>query len=82
MKICSPGDAILLLEDGVLAIIASAPTSQQLQTLIQEGTNVFALAADVAARGLNENTLDQIEQISYDDFVQLTIQHHRVQSWF
>lgn len=82
IKICSKNDAILLLEDGVFGAIDSSPGSVQLQELMATGTRVFAIRADVSARGLTEKLLLSITQIDYDNFVQLTIDHQCIQSWY
>lgn len=82
IKICSKNDAILLLEDGVFGAIKSAPESEQLQQLMQTGTRVFAIDSDVKGRALADKLITSIEVISYTDFVQLTIEHRSIQSWY
>ncbi|UUA73858.1 sulfurtransferase complex subunit TusB [Cellvibrio sp. QJXJ] len=82
IKVCSTSDAILLLEDGVFGAIKSSPDSVQLQELILLGVRVFAISADVKARGLTEKLMTSVELIDYDSFVQLTIEHRCVQSWY
>ncbi len=81
-KICAASDAILLLEDGVLGAVKSSPQAEALKQLIQRGTRVFAISVDIKARGLSERLLESIELIDYDDFVQLTIEHRCIQSWY
>ncbi len=82
IKICSKNDAILLLEDGVFGALTSAPDAEQLQQLIDSGTRIFAITDDVKARGLSNKLLPAIELIDYNSFVQLTIEHRCVQSWY
>ena len=82
IKICSTSDAILLLEDGVFGAIKSAPVSAQLQELMLSGTRVCAITADIKARGLAEKVLASIELVDYESFVQLTLEHRCVQSWY
>lgn len=81
VKICAPSDAILLLEDGVLGALPS-PNSSELSALIQEGVKVFAIDADIQARGLAGRLISGITRIDYEGFVKLTTQHTRVQSWY
>lgn len=81
VKICAPSDAILLLEDGVLGALPS-PHNSHLSVLIQEGVKVFAIDADVQARGLASRLISGVTLIDYEGFVELTIQHTRVQSWY
>lgn len=82
IKVCTKCDGILLLEDGVFGAIGSAPESAQLQELMRSGTRIFAISADIKARGLTEKLITSIELIDYDKFVQLTIEHRCIQSWY
>lgn len=82
IKVCAERDGILLLEDGVFGTIASAPGADELQLLIQRGVKVFALINDIKARGLEEKLAPNIELIDYNTFVQLTLNHRCVQSWY
>lgn len=82
IKICSTLDVILLLEDGVFGGLASTNESKPLQKLSLSGVKVFAINADVKARGLTDKLLPFIELIDYNSFVQLSIEHHRIQSWY
>ncbi|MEN0039018.1 MAG: sulfurtransferase complex subunit TusB [Cellvibrio sp.] len=82
LKICAGNDAILFLEDGVFSATESAPAASELQLLINEGVKVFALINDIKARGLEEKLARNIQPIDYDAFVQLTIDHRCVQSWY
>lgn len=82
LKVCTECDGILLLEDGVFGTITSAPGADELQLLIQRGVKVFALINDIKARGLEEKLAPNIELIDYNTFVQLTLDHRCVQSWY
>lgn len=82
IKICSENDGILLLEDGVFGSITSAAQAEELQTLIKNGVAVYALINDVKARGLEEKLAPNIKTIDYNGFVQLTLDHRCVQSWY
>jgi len=82
LKVCIDNDGILLLEDGVFGIIPSAPGAEELQILISRGIKVFALINDVKARGLEEKSAPDIIFIDYNAFVQLTLDHRCVQSWY
>ncbi len=75
----SPGDMILLIEDGVYHSVAA-----NLDTLTSRHPqlSLYALESDVQARGVG-NFLDQsIEIINYNLFVQLSCKADRVVSWF
>lgn len=82
LKVCGERDGILLLEDGVFGAITSAPGADELQLLVQSGVKVFALINDVKARGLEEKLAPNIELVDYNTFVQLTLDHRCVQSWY
>ncbi|WP_062067266.1 sulfurtransferase complex subunit TusB [Cellvibrio sp. OA-2007] len=82
LAVCSENDGILLLEDGVFGAITSAPVADELQKLIQNGISVFALISDIKARGLEDKLAPNIKLVDYNIFVQLTINHRSVQSWY
>jgi tRNA 2-thiouridine synthesizing protein B len=69
-------DAILLIEDGVYwgtATLAPFP---------MQHPRVFALTADVAARGLATRIAQAITTVDHAGFVQLCVEHDTVKSWF
>lgn len=82
LKICGQNDSVLLLEDGVFGATRSAPNTEKLQLLMRSGVKVFALTNDVNARGLEGKLATGIKPVDYNMFVQLTIDHCRVQSWY
>jgi|SRR3954468_22318671 len=82
LQVCSKLDGILLLEDGVFGGLASAPCTEDVSELINAGVQIYALATDVNARGLQEKIRKDITVIDYNDFVQLSIKHNCVQSWY
>ncbi|WP_226101445.1 sulfurtransferase complex subunit TusB [Dickeya oryzae] len=71
-------DAILLLQDGVIAALSGVPFSKRLQS---SGATVYALQDDVAARGLSAQIFTTIVLIDYTQFVQLTVLHSRQLAW-
>ncbi len=66
-----PGDAVLLIEDGVYA--ARQPLSVDVP--------IRALDPDVQARGLSGQLAPNVELASFDDFVALVVSHDRVVTW-
>lgn len=82
LQVCSKDDGLLLLEDGVFGALASAPCASELSTLIASGLKVYALASDVKARGLHAKVRSDILVTDYNGFVQLSIEHNSVQSWY
>lgn len=82
LQVCGKQDGILLLEDGVFGALTSAPCAEELSTLIGTGLKVYVLADDVNARGLLEKIRSDIQLTDYNGFVQLSIEHNCVQSWY
>lgn len=78
LRFLNSGDVILLLEDGVYA--ATRGTSKS--TLVEQALAnhaVYALQADVKARGLTE-LVEGVELADYDKFVEL-LEQHVSQAW-
>lgn len=71
-----------MLEDGVFGAMATAPCADKLTELIESGVKVYALSNDIKARGLQEKLLNNIQLTDYTGFVQLSIDHRCVQSWY
>ena len=74
------GDALLLIEDGVYVLC------KPLSELFADGQvppdlQVFALADDLAARGISDRIPPLVTVIDYRQFVALTLHHERVVSW-
>jgi len=80
LKFCRKGSSILLIEDGVYA----GKKGTEYSALIESHNNInfYALAVDVKARGLTEDLSPAISLISDREFVDLTVTHKSVQSWF
>jgi len=76
LRLAPGGEPILLYEDGVYA--AAQGTASE--NLIKQALNqhpVYALQADLQARGL-ASLVDGIQVIDYEGFVELVEQHHVV----
>lgn len=82
IAICANKDSLLLIEDGVFGALQSAPDAKALQSLIERNIAVYALSADVNARALAKKIEPHIQLITYEEFVQLTINHKCTQSWY
>ena len=63
-----PGDAIVLLGEGVAAVLDGA-------------SNCFAAAGDLHARGLNERADKDVARISDAELVELCCQHAPCVTW-
>lgn len=82
LQVCGKQDGILLLEDGVFGALLSAPCAEELSALIKTGVKVHVLTGDVNARGLQEKIRGDIYVTDYNGFVELSIEHNCVQSWY
>lgn len=78
LRCAQAGDAVLLIEDGVLAAQGGAKFESALKAA-QGNTKVYALAPDLAARGV-ARVVEGVQQIDYDGFVEL-VEQHQVNAW-
>ncbi len=85
LKLCldyaQAGDAVLLLEDGVYAAIEGNQFAKLLQSGLAD-KQVVAIGPDLKTRGIAEEKMIQgIQIVGYDGFVDLVVNHDKVQSW-
>jgi tRNA 2-thiouridine synthesizing protein B len=76
LRVAPAGEPILLYEDGVYAAAAGA-ASEALTREALAHHPVYALQADLEARGLTQ-LVEGVQVIGYDGFVGLVEQHHVV----
>jgi tRNA 2-thiouridine synthesizing protein B len=76
LRIAPADDPILLYEDGVYAAARGTASEETVRQAL-EAHPVYALEADLEARGLVA-LIDGIQVIDYDGFVELVEQHHVV----
>ncbi|HJL61497.1 MAG TPA: sulfurtransferase complex subunit TusB [Pseudomonadales bacterium] len=69
-------DALVLLENGVYAV-----SHPDLDDLLKSGIRVFAIEADMMARGLSHELNGQVDIISYEQFVGLCVEYPRQKNW-
>ncbi len=80
-RLSPDGDSLLLIEDAVCVALAGTAFSAQL-TKAGETVSLYALQADLAARGFSDSTLlPGITIVDYPGFVKLVTEHERVHSW-
>jgi len=72
------GNVILLLEDGVYAAAAGTTKSHLIEAALREH-EVYAIGADLAARGL-DRLIEGVRVADYDVFVDL-VEQHTVHAW-
>ena len=78
LRLTAEGDALLLLQDGVLAGLVG---SAHLESLLAAPISLYALQDDLEARGLSVHFSPKITLIGYTDFVVLTEKHHSQMAW-
>lgn len=79
LRIYRQGDSILLIEDGVYAAVDCSASGQSIQA---SNAIIYALKADVLARGLQNKLIAQAQLASDDLFVELVAKHQLIQSWY
>lgn len=80
LAFASQGDALLLLQDGVLAMQSPVSLASFLAKCDRVGIAVFALAEDVKIRGI-DNQYPSINLVDYDGFVELAVTHAKNVAW-
>ncbi len=81
LRLAAKGSAVLLFEDGVIGAMKNTKHSDTVANAMSD-ISFYVLGPDIKARGLNDsNVIDGIKVIDYDGFVDLTTEHHTVQSW-
>ena len=80
-RMASPGDSILLTEDGVYAALANAEFANKITSRL-DNFSFYVLGPDVAARGLGDTPLiGDISVVDYEGFVDLVADNEVTQSW-
>ena len=81
LSIAAPGETVLLIEDGVYALVGCIASNN---LLIDKHPDIalFALREDLQARGLEALVSTQVQIINYGEFVALTCRYSKTISWF
>ena len=74
------GDAILLIEDAVLALNSNVSLASFLAKCSAQNISVYALQPDVQARGI-ENQYAEVAEVSHQGFVELVVQYQKQVAW-
>lgn len=80
LRFVKDGASILLIEDGVYAALDGTKHSASVKQAMESKT-VYALQADLEARGVQNKVIDGIKLIDYAGFVDLVEQNDRVEAW-
>ena len=79
LRLCSDDATIVLIEDGVYAALAD---TEWIVRIAARCNKIYALAPDIAARGLHDRIAAIVNIIDYDGFVELCCTHTTIQSWY
>lgn len=75
------GDALLLIEDGVVAASNGSIVTSLVQEALKKGP-VYVLGPDLSARGIKrEDMIAGMQLIDYRGFVELAVHHKCTHSW-
>jgi tRNA 2-thiouridine synthesizing protein B len=80
LRLAQPGQALLLIEDGVYAATHAGAAAGGLGEATQR-LKVYALQADLEARGMAGRLIEGVAAIDYAGFVDLVAEHPRNQTW-
>jgi tRNA 2-thiouridine synthesizing protein B len=74
------GSAILMIEDGVYGALNGSAVADKVKGAMDKAT-IYALGADLEARGIADKVMDGIKVVDYAGFVDLACEHDKVQAW-
>lgn len=81
LRHCRPGDAVLLIEDGIYGALRDTAIAGQVETGL-DGVSLFFLSGDARARGVpDDKIMGAASPVGYDGFVDLVAEHDRTQAW-
>ncbi len=81
LRCAAEHDTILLFEDGIYGAIVGTQAEPMIKQALQH-YRICALKEDLVARGFSRGLIDGIDVIDYQDFVDLTVTHDKVHSWY
>ncbi len=82
LRAATGDDSILLLQEGVYAAATGHAALALLSSSQKNTCVVYALDADLRARGLASRVASEITIVNDEEFVALTERHERTVSWF
>lgn len=80
LRMALPGQAVLLIEDGVYAATTGSSSEAQLRAAASK-VKFYALKPDLDARGMSARALDNVTLVDYGGFVDLVAEHGTPNSW-
>lgn len=79
LRFLQADDVILLLEDGVYAAAEGTSKSSLIQSALENNHAVYAIQADIKARGVGK-LIEGVKLADYNDFVKL-LEEHTSNAW-
>lgn len=80
LRLATQGSAVMLIEDAVYGATKGTTMESKVQGALGS-VKVFALDADLQARGLADRVLEGVTVVDYGGFVDLVTEHSNLQSW-
>ena len=80
LRVAETGGAILLIEDGVYAVVKGSAAEPKLKAAMDK-FKFYALSPDLDARGVGDRVMDGITLVDYAGFVNLVAENKACQSW-
>lgn len=80
LRLATKGSAVLLIEDGVYGATKGSSVETKVQAAMAN-LKVYALEADLQARGIADRVLDGVTVVDYGGFVDLVAEQSNCQSW-
>ena len=80
LRFAQPGDALLLIEDGIYAATVGGSVEASLR---EAGARlqIHALQPDIDARGMSARMMEDITLVDYGGFVDLAAAYHTSHAW-
>lgn len=81
LKFATAGASVLLIEDGVYAVLKGTSAEAQIKGALGNLT-VYVLGPDLKARGFSEErVIEGVKVVDYAGFVDLAAENDKVQAW-
>lgn len=81
LRLAGKGNSVLLLEDGVYGAMNGSKASGMVEKALSD-VSIYVLGADMKARGVDAGKIiDGIKVVDYKGFVDLTVEHDKVNAW-
>ncbi len=80
LRLATKGSVVLLIEDAIYGATKGSGVEAAVQGAMAS-VKIYALGADLQARGMANRVLDGVTVVDYGGFVDLVAEHGNCQSW-